>query len=564
MLSFLIIWSILLTVCLLIGLLVLNVFDVKGFSLPGDRFMISVWLGIIILCVCCLAISLILPVSSQVGLLLGCICIILGLLSPKTRQDVYQLLRLLSPQIILKGLLITLAILIFATQQIIWFDTGLYHLGSIHWIAAFGAVPGSGLINSKFGFTSSWFAFSAPLVLNWSSERIGAVSNGYLMLISFFHILIVIEQCRKNIINLANKFIGAFLTIIMLIYIIDNVNGNSLISFSPDISVALLIGIIPWSILLISSNSSFVNETSDINSNLIPLLLAVGAITIKLTAIPLVLIVFLFFLWQHKFKIKPLVTSLVLIVILFIPNVFFAIKTTGCPLYPSQRICFELPWTLKSEVIKDEKKEIIGTNKKANNLHPMIQLMSDRWKWFKSSKKIQLTVLLYLISLVIGTWMLTQKKESNRLQNFLIFLGISGISFIIVVIPLIRFGMGYFLLTPSLFMANLVNQTNRMPLNISSKKYKYIISSGLILMITILLILGRENIENRWLFSEKLPETKLRTEKINNLEYTYPANFSIQCWATELPCSPLPIKQNIKLRDPEKGIAAGFKYIEVE
>ncbi len=82
-------------------------------------------------------------------------------------------------------------------------------------------------------------------------------------------------------------------------------------------------------------------------------------------------------------------------------------------------------------------------------------------------------------------------------------------------------------------------------------------------MTGILLVIGRENIGERLLFPEKLPETQLITDKINNIEYTYPANFSNRCWATELPCSNLEIKQNIQLRDPEKGIAAGFKYVEV-
>lgn len=562
MLSFLITWSILLPVCLLIGLLILNLCNGYQFTVSGDRFIISIWLGIVILCLCCITIALFFPVSPMIGGIMSLAWILVSLLSQKVRRDFYQLFKLLSPQNFIKGLILSIAIAIFTSQQIIWFDTGLYHLGSIHWISQFGAVPGVGLINSKFGFTSSWFAFSAPLIFDWTEGKIGAISNGYLMLISFFHISIILHKSKENILTIPNLFIGFFLLLIMVIYILDNTNGNSLISFSHDIPVALLIGIISWSMLIITSNSFLPPRLFTLDSNLIPLLLATGTISIKLTAIPVFGVILLFYFWSNKSFIKQSILVVSLIFILLLPNALFSIKTSGCPIYPSQIMCLNLPWTMNTEIIKTENDQIIGMEKIAADSNPIMELIQKRWKWFKSSIKMQITVFLYGLSLILGILIIRQKNLSLKsTQNWLVFLGILGTSFIMIVVPLIRFGMGYFLLIPSLFGANYCyHKKYQFKINIFKQIHQPIKKFSWLIITIILLISGASNLENRLLFPAKLLESTLIKAQNNDVEYTYPADFYLRCWGAELPCAALPIKSNIQLRDANKGIKAGFEF----
>lgn len=65
------------------------------------------------------------------------------------------------------------------TQRVTWYDVGLYHFGSIRWLAEHGAVPGLALINSKFGFTSSWFALAAPFNPEIFGSRVSAVTKAH-------------------------------------------------------------------------------------------------------------------------------------------------------------------------------------------------------------------------------------------------------------------------------------------------------------------------------------------------------------------------------------------------
>ncbi|MDJ0846239.1 LIC_10190 family membrane protein [Crocosphaera sp.] len=568
MLSFLITWLILLPICTLIGLWVLNVCNVEAFSCPGDRFIISVWLGIVVLCLSCITVALILPLSPPIGLLIGVIWIFLVYFSRNSRQDFYHLCQQVSLTTVIKGFLLTLGVAIFTTQQIIWFDTGLYHLGSIHWIAKFGAVPGVALIHSKFGFTSSWFAFSAPLIWDWSEGKIGAISNGFLMLISFLHLLLIFQKFQTKIANLSDKFIAIFLTLIMITYIADNVNGNSLISFSPDIPVALLVGIVSWVILIIDQeqSQSITNlKQSYFNSSFVALLLAIGAMSIKVTALPALGIVSLFYLCKQKLSFQRILITLSLIVILLLPNFAFSLTTSGCPLYPSTTMCMNLPWTVNQDIIDSEKDKIVGLKNFKINYNTIKKLTRNRWRWFQSSRKIQLTTGLYISSLLLIIIMIFRVKNKEKLssttQNWVFLLGFLGGSFIMISIPLIRFGIGYFLVSFSLFFANLLAYRY---LDLLRKFFSY---NGIILhkafpilIIFLFLSIGQNNLGKRLFYPEKLPENRLIQARKNDINYTYPADFKVQCWGAKLPCAALKIKQDIQLYNQKKGIAAGFKW----
>jgi len=51
---------------------------------------------------------------------------------------------------------------------------------------------------------------------------------------------------------------------------------------------------------------------------------------------------------------------------------------------------------------------------------------------------------------------------------------------------------------------------------------------------------------------------ELVQDQVNNLQYYYPNNFTNQCWYSDLPCAAVHIERDIQLRNPVKGIKAGF------
>ncbi|TVQ45335.1 MAG: hypothetical protein EA365_07820 [Gloeocapsa sp. DLM2.Bin57] len=541
MLYLLIIWLILLPICLFIGLFVLNLGHDQAFTPGGDRFIVAIWLGIVLLSISNFAIALILPLSPWVGLLVALIWLIVAQLSTNTWQDFRQLQRFLTPVILVQGLALTIATAAFSSQQVIWFDSGLYHVGSIYWLAKYGVVTGIGLIHSRFGFTSSWFGFTAPLLPNALGDNIGAVSNGFIFLIFFFWGLIGLNQALSQNGKIADWFAVIFVCLISFIYLADNNNGFSVISFSQDIPIAFLIGIVAWSMLIV---------VNSINSQWIPLILASGAFSIKLTAIPLLGLVLLFYVWRTK----KIVVAIALTIILLLPNTLVSLRTSGCPLYPSSVLCLNLPWTVAQETIAAEVNMIGNIDHidfEGSEVNPLVKIVQQRYKWLTRSKQMLITFVSYLISVGLGFYLLLFSKKTEI--NWVIFLGLSGTTFIMSLSPLFRFGVGYLMMIPALFTANyLLNLKFRL-----SQPQKYL-RLVLVFLIFILIIRGWDNLNNRLLLPAKLPSFPLVKGQVNDVEYYYPDNFKIQCWQRQLPCATLPIQRDIQLRNPEKGIKAGF------
>ncbi|MBL1211116.1 LIC_10190 family membrane protein [Geminocystis sp. GBBB08] len=561
MISFLIIWLILLVVCLCVGLLILNICNISPLIHRYDLTILAIWLGIVILCLNCITLALFVPLSPLTGAILSLFWVLIALFSTKIRAEFNQLLKLISLQNFIKGLIIASAIALFTTQQIIWFDTGLYHLGSIRWIAEFGSVRGVTLINSKFGFTSSWFAFSAPLILDWENGKISAISNGFLMLVIFLHLLIIFTKLKSKNLTIADVFISFFIILIMTFYIFDNFHGNSLVSFSNDIPVSLLIGVTSWSMLIINEHSYIPSKQFKLNSHLIPVILSIGAFTIKLTAIPFLATIILFYFWQNRPNVKHFLIIIFLTFILILPNSLFAIKTSGCPMYPSSKMCLNVPWRIKAETIKKENVNITGIDREKTKYNPIINLIKKRWSWFKSSFKIQITVGLYLLSIILSILIVKQKNIKLKLtQSWLVFLSIFGVTFVMMIIPLIRFAVGYFLVSISLFFANFSLKVDLFNTKIW-RKFNQFSQEYLIIILTVsLFVIGGKNLDSRLFFPAKLPELPLINAENNDVKYTYPADFQIKCWGADLPCSALPIENSIQLVDGRKGFKSGFQY----
>ena len=81
--------------------------------------------------------------------------------------------------------------------------------------------------------------------------------------------------------------------------------------------------------------------------------------------------------------------------------------------------------------------------------------------------------------------------------------------------------------------------------------------SSMIIIFCILILSKNWQIQDL-LIPPLLPTAKAIEAKINDVTYVYPGNWTARCWDAQLPCSPVPIKGNIQLKDPQKGIRGGF------
>jgi len=581
MLYFIIAWLFLIGVCFSIGTAIINRLQADYIDRRCDRFIIAVWLGIVILCISLLAISLILPLSSAVGLVLTVGLVALSLLSQSTRREIATLRSILSPSFIVGLITLELIIAAFTSQKIVWFDTGLYHFGSIRWMSQFGAVNGLALINGKFGFTSSWFALAAPLTSPIFGSRVSAITNGFIFLIAILQFLITLNQLVSRKGRLSDWFLVIFSAIAILVYTVTALTGSPiLISFSPDVAVAFMIGVIGWTILVISHNvqSHWGNNDAKLplfDTKTIPLILSAGAVTIKLSALPLLPIGFLFYVLgnQLTINIQRLLTGSAITIVIVLPMVLYSLTTSGCPLYPSTLMCLDLPWSVPVEqAIKETKPIKFWWGFSESDESGLTAIALALWRWLKSSIKSQIMAFISIFVIIFSVPIFRQFRKHLTLGTaWILLLGLLGITFIMLQSPLIRFGLGYFTLIPALFGA-IYGQTlfEKMPSKLRQPWSRFIqaLKSPKTFLLTSLFMIGlttvnliQDKAQSRLLLPPSLPIVDLVSDQVNDVTYVYPSDWTVRCWASPLPCSAVPIK-NIRLRDPSNGIGAGFVYVK--
>lgn len=374
-------------------------------------------------------------------------------------------------------------------------------------------------------------------------------------------------------------------SIVLLIYTITALAGSPIvISFSADVAVTLLIIITAWSFLIISqTNHHKINQDNQDNyknyafdARIIPLILSAGAVTIKLSALPILAIGFLYYICGKPWKIQRLVWGIFIVTVILLPMLIFAITTSGCPLYPSTFMCLDVPWSITKKTfttVTNEVNEIKFWGKfNESDSTGISAAITPLWNWFNATKKAQVMTLLTIISIIGNGW--SFKKSNNQQipgERWLMGLGLLGITFIMIQSPLLRFGLGYFILVPffitGYFCQRIFDKLQPKVSNRLSFISQEMLSQAMVLVplfflgLTIVIVVSGSG-KNRLLLPPELPTAKPIYEQVNDVKYVYPDNWTAKCWAAELPCAGVPIKHNIKLRNPSVGIGGGFVHAE--
>ncbi|MEO0541402.1 MAG: hypothetical protein AAFZ80_11140 [Cyanobacteria bacterium P01_A01_bin.105] len=568
MLYFVVAGIFILIAALVIGIGLLHWLDGHAQLRAGDRAILALWVGLIVMANGLLALALLLPLSPIVGGAAMVLAVAVALAFPAVRHD---LSKVLSPFARL-GLwwLLILAVLVaaFTSRQVVWFDTGLYHFGSIQWLESHGAVPGIGLINSGFAFVSAWFALAAPFnprALGSSGSAI--LSSVSLLLVLLHGALCVIRVWRRSA-QLSDWFWLAYLLLTLPVLTLTSFMSAVLVSPSPDIPVIFLVGITAWAILV--SYQPLTGDPSSIvpSSNLTPLLMfGVGAVTFKLHGLPVLLIALALYGFRHFRSLRQLTVGVVLVAVTVAPMLAHGVIASGCPLYPSTVLCADVPWRVLESEASAARASISGWSSWFN-LTP--SNLSSRWQIFQAwlalahLNKVMLGLAVMAIPLL--AWLSQHlRRHKYRGGGWIIALSLLGMAFIFARAPLMRFGMGYFMALPALAMASAVAAwlprktidpsdatTLQLSLPQGGKLFMFFLA-GLIVVRTVQSPEG-----NHWLIPPELPEARVTAAENNDIDYLHPT-YADQCWGAEIPCAPGPLSASkVELLDPEQGIAGGF------
>ena len=562
MLYFLIIWTGLLSSCLTVGCGLLHRLKIQELKRASDRAILSSWLGLGSTAIALLATAIFTPLSPLTGLGLSTLLMLIALKPEPVRRELFSWWSQLTRWAWIGYGLCSIIAAAFVTQKVTWIDTGLYHYGLVQWLGEYGLLPGLSLINPQFGFTSAWFAIAAPLNSTGLAGSASTVMNGFILLLTILQIVLLSRQVFENSRRFSQSHLSDWFLLLFSFFSFLLVTQTPLlrtitISASPDIAVILFSMMAAWTMLLTDTTVRDHRQSEASGLDLVPVIIAVAAFSIKLTALPLLIATVGFYL-SRVISLKRVVTAIALLFTTLLPFITAQILASGYPLYPSTIGGLSLPWTRAPRIANRLAEATHGWGNWFRN--PPLEVYRPAWliqKWFNSNHSSKLMVFLIVLSVISGIALAIRlrTKRDHRIL-WLLVLAVLGITFTMLKAPLFRFGMGYFLLLPVLSGALLCHRTtyqakvNLKPLNGAA------IAIGLIGTITLSKV-SYANLANHLLLAPPLPSITYQQQEINGITYIVTQNSRSQCWSAPLPCVYSP-RSKVKLRNPQIGIRGGF------
>lgn len=560
MLYFFVVWTGLLCVCMTVGCGLLHGLRADRLQPSSNRAILSAWLGLGTIAILLLAAAIFIPLSPISGIGLSLLAMSMSLKSKAVRQELASWWNQMSRWAWLCYALCGGTIAAFVTQKVTWIDTGLYHYGLVQWFAKYGVLPGLALINPQFGFISAWFAIAAPLNPTGLGGRASTAMNGFILLLTVLQIIIVIKEINSkkhpSHNHLNNWFLLIFSLLAFLLVTQTPLLSAIAISASPDIAVILFSVMVAWTILLVDTTDTR-QPSAARSADLIPVVLATAAFSIKLTALPLLAATVGFYIFK-SISLKRIVTVTALLLTALFPFFTAQILSSGYPLYPSTLAGVSLPWTRAPRAANRLAEATHGWGNWFNNPPP--EVYRPAWliqTWFHSTHSSKLMTLCIGLSIISAIILIVRLKTKPSHSIFwLLMLAILGITFTMLKAPLFRFGMGYFMLLPVLLAALIFNRIgNRATIKLKSLN-SAIAVVGILCAIT-LTDVSYSNLLSHLLLAPPLPSVTSHKQEMNGITYIVTQNSRSQCWSAQLPCVYY-VRSKVNLRNPEIGIRGGF------
>ncbi|NEO85465.1 MAG: hypothetical protein F6J87_14640 [Spirulina sp. SIO3F2] len=602
MIALLVGWGCLGLVTSIIGLGILNALQIQAIHRWGDRFVVSAWLGILVLAWLLFSLSLAMPLSPMVGLIVVLVLMGLALAQHRCRQEIqqrWQQVMQLNLRFKLLILGLGLAIAAFATQPIIWPDTGLYHYPATQWFAQYGTVPGLALVHHRFGTNSAWFALTAPLEFGIFAERSNTFLGGFIFGLGAIQLAYTI----RRLLNGEKTWLNWFVCLALFLLMPTMFWGYLPFSNSPDQPVLFISFLIAWLILLTASQPTQRHN----QEALIPLMIGALAAPIKLSALPMLVLVFGFYACHpiQSISVRRIGIGMGISSLTILPLLSFNFITSGCFLYPSALSCTNVPWSVGRAVAEREYQAIQQWNQWWGSRPPDAGPGDWIGPWLGLEGQLAFLIVCSLIAFGVICYRYRDFKMPG--QFYVLSLASLGTLYVFKAAPSWRFGLGYACLLPAWLLADYCARSSRLRavsilvvagaanlwlalpslsflivlvVAIAAAIYAYLWHRRLTtttflllltLVSTVILIrhypttyqsLGLQHRLQLWLppkLSTVFNNDKVQSRTINGVQYFFPKQNSELCWAAPLPCTPILTHEDLELRDPAVGFAAGFQ-----
>ena len=582
-------WLLLLMVSLGIGLLIVSGDD-RERVLREDRLIVSIWAGLTLVALLLLVFSLFLPLRRLPTLTIVVSCGLLPYLTSRVQRQLAGFMQTLTLSSLVWWAVPVIFLGIFCSQELTFFDTGLYHHQMSLMQEKYGTLRGAALIHNRFGFTSTWFSLAAL----FPAQTLG----GFCVLLGAIHLTLVLRRILGGEARFSDWF-AASGYLLAFPYLL--LAAGLAVSPSPDVPMALLTIVIVWWILAVRNDPS---------ERLTILFLGLMAFSIKLSSLPILLLVFLNCVIGRSFDWRRWLMATLLSLGLILPVLSANIITSGCPLYPSGIGCIEsLPWAVRA--VDAERLRMISTDFSRSEgrggiVPPFPEWFRD-WMFDDFTGSLSNSSFLLLVSILSLAAFVVMGRGSLPYYDYWLAIGIglAGILYVVALAPSLRFGLGYFVILPALALARGRWRTlilvplisTAVPLltpytELGSRKYRLLLI-GLVTIAYLGSLIYRR-LQNEWLFRLTLaaavlsPMISIFQIQPDRQGFLFPATirqpppsslkalnqdgFTLnlteygplrnQCWAAPFPCTPDQPRIPLRTLDPRRGIGGGVGMIK--
>lgn len=341
-------------------------------------------------------------------------------------------------------------------------DTYLYHAQAIRWIEEYGVVPGLGNLHNRFAYNSAFMLLQALLNFSWVYEPSMHSLNGFCA--SFF---VVYSIVTNKLFLLGERRLSDLLKLVIPLYVYWN--RRTVSSPSSDILAMLLVIYIyvKWFEII-------ENEETDIQASSVICLIAVWAISIKLsTAVIVLLVLYPAAVLIKDKKWKSIIVDIICGIMILLPWLIRNVIISGYLIYPYTIIdFFNVDWKMPKSLVDYDRKEIIVWGRGIKDVSRYDESIGQ-WigTWFSSQMtRDKLFILagviavgiliIFLVINIIGK--LKNKKEYKGIfmkpqELMMIASAIICLFFWFCSAPLVRYGMVY-LFVPVALDAHIVRE----------------------------------------------------------------------------------------------------------
>lgn len=430
-------------------------------------------------------------------------------------------------------------------------DSGNYHVQQIQWMSKYSIVPGLGNLLFNYAYNQSSFLVESLFSFSSIFDNPIRTLNGFLAFAVISNAIMGL-----NIKNSKLNIIHAFTIVFFFVYY-----RNWLSSPSPDIVIALIV----YSVFFLSIRKINESKSTDVDFTLVSILfIALSAVTIKLSAALLPLVVLLFMILSRNNSIIRRFTGIAFLfgLLILTPWLARSVIYSGYLIFPVAELdLFQVDWKIPTVVVHAVKDAILAFS--INPELPTQDIISLSYierlsVWYNHNSIVDIlllfTVLLIQLVFVIK---LANNRVKNTQQKELTFVGFVifvNLVFWFVNAPDFRFG------SPYLYLFLAISLLIYLPSKIIDSKA---VSIGLIVISTVGLI--------RKMQIDQLMEYPLYAAEYKkpNVNYSEGIGFKaavpqigISCWNHPLPCIPFGNVKHIELRGTDLQSGFRFKYPE--